>query len=310
MEGLGFIVAGGSTSVTSKRPSRDCFLYDVYADTWSELPKLLTPAECASAVAINHNVHVLGGLDERGDVMECLSLDADVEQWQTCAPMLRMCASPIAAVLNNKIYVLFNTTYENIKHGNYIVSLACFHPHKNEWSVCCSLPKGTVNTEGASLTPCNDKLFLIGGADRLCMSFSPHQNLWTLLEKPQTVQWKAAAISIKEGIILMGGKLGEMGGQDAKEVAEETMPDREEMALYSGSYQGLTKLYQSTGTSHQNLMTSSQGSVTSVQEAMTSEQEIVTSDQIEIYHVKKNEWKLMSAKLPVPLWNHVCFKGD
>ena len=250
----GIFAAGGSHKVTESLPSPQCFLYDRKDDTWLDLPPLSSPVEGASAVSLENNVYVMGGVEGRGDIVE--RLDLRTRTWYRCKNMIQPCASPILAQHDHFIYAIFNTADENRQHANESggggvgISVQRYNTRTNYWSFCASLPRHVKSTAGASVTTAVDKIYLFGGEDCLALMYSPHMNTWTSLTNSRSSSsfssssttspfspisittsvsstsssspgqqqyqvWQAGMASVQGSVYVFGGKCGEQGEESS-----------------------------------------------------------------------------------------------
>ena len=119
--------------------------------------------------------------------------------WQEGPKMLEKMQWPIAAAMDEKIYVV-NNENSNAKRPVPLQLL-----QNNVWQYKCSLPKDVAKTNCAILIALAEKLYLFGGYNRINACYSPVMNTWTLLNRPSNVHWGQSALVYEGKIYLCGG---------------------------------------------------------------------------------------------------------
>ena len=88
---------------------------------------------------------------------------------------------------------------------HYGINLQCYDPINQSCEFRQSLPKKIKNTRGASAITVASQIYLVGGEGCICACYSPSQNQWTTLKRPELVQVYASVVHIDGIIYLCGG---------------------------------------------------------------------------------------------------------
>ena len=104
----GFVFLGGRKFKGRGKFSK-CFMYDISADKWSDLPRMPIAADELSSVAIDDNIYILGGLIADRKLESVYHLDLGTQQWHTDPSMLVKQQWPIACSVGSNIYVSYNS---------------------------------------------------------------------------------------------------------------------------------------------------------------------------------------------------------
>ena len=134
--------------------------------------------------------------------MDCL--DMKTMTWSTCPDLLQGLVLPVAGCVDYNIYVIFSTTPDNERTAQGL-TLKCFDTTKSSWSFKASMPNAVKQTHGAATVAIDHCLFVLGGYQKICLSYDTRKDSWTILTSP--LNWRAygAAVYLKGKIILSGG---------------------------------------------------------------------------------------------------------
>ena len=154
--------------------------------------------------------------------------------WRTCPRMLQEMRYPIVSVLDNRIYVLFNTCPGNVgsvhpmirRKGNRLahapIRFQCFDVDQSVWSWKASLPLTVPTTRGAVAITVNHQIYVLGGEARLCLLYDPALDSWRSLPGCLRQHCYGSAFLHRDRIMLCGGQQNE---QDTDVIEELSLKD-------------------------------------------------------------------------------------
>ena len=200
----GLLVAGGGTQNNASTATNHCDVLNLSTLTWTSYPDTLSKMFGATAVYVDDRTFVLGGWCNRENIIESLNMKR--RKWKKCRDMLQKSCLPIAAVVNKFILVLYNTARANssFRRGNEI-SLQCYDISSDVWSFKAALPNTITKTYGASAVSVDQKMFVIGGWEKLCLSYDLPSNNWTILSPPEHMHVYGSSLYTDKKIIVCGG---------------------------------------------------------------------------------------------------------
>ena len=197
-----FSVSGGTENTLSST-TNDCILFDPDTLLVSHLPPPPVPRMKAGAAAIGTKLYLLGGYKQYSK-MSCL--DLKTEKWSDCADLIHDICFPIVCTIGKYIFALTSSELSRscYRAGDPIY-LQCYDSDKDQWSLKASPP--IRETAGASAVVVWNNFYLVGGKDRLCLSYSTCDDVWHTLDKPSKGHRYSSAVHINGRIILCGGSL-------------------------------------------------------------------------------------------------------
>lgn len=147
----------------------------VYAQTWDPLDTVPVGLAFPVVVALNGEIHVIGGGGPAGATDLHLRYQPLTNIWDTLAPVPYLAQQPAGAVLNGKIHY-FGGGYPN--SGTPLDSHYVYDPSLNSWAAAAALPIPRVIMEAASI---NGKLYALSGQpDKTRVDeYDPATNAWT-----------------------------------------------------------------------------------------------------------------------------------
>ena len=150
----------------------------------------------------NQRIFVFGGKDEKDEYSDCVqSMGSTSAAWESETPMPLGLQKPYAIKFMDKIYVFGGKSAEGLSRATME-----YNPLWHEWKMCSEMPG--VCKEGATVA-LNDKIYLVGGEERVCFSFAPAADTWTVLAPPQNVYNYSAGTTWNGKILLVGRKNAE-----------------------------------------------------------------------------------------------------
>jgi N-acetylneuraminic acid mutarotase len=170
-----FILGG---LINAQIPKGMMWEYDSVADKWTKKKNMPLATHHPAAVAYKGKLYVFGGgaeIKPGGDTWVPLNnaweYDLDTDTWKALAPMPTRRGSPVAAVVDDKIYVIGGAGY----HPNYkgpLIGLNATVPHRalgtneaydpatNTWEERSPMPTGRNHT---AIGVVNGKIYVLGG---------------------------------------------------------------------------------------------------------------------------------------------------
>ena len=192
----------GRQDEVSEDPKTQCIIYQKTDNTWTILPELPTVATRPAAVCMDVKIYVIGGADNQK--MDCLDMKSMT--WESCPDLLQGLFFPIVGCVGGCIYVVFSTCLSNeqlcTSRG---ISVQCFDTKTSCWSFKANIPAAVTETLGTATVTVDDRMFVLGGKDKICLSYDTRKDAWTILTPPcQRHHW-GSAVYLKGQVILSGG---------------------------------------------------------------------------------------------------------
>ncbi len=165
----------------------------LYSQTWDTLAPVPVGLAFPVVVALNGEIHVMGGGGPAGATGLHLRYQPLTNIWDTLAPVPYLAQQPAGAVLNGKIHY-FGGGYPN--SGTPLSSHYVYDPLPNSWSAAASLPIPRVIMEAASV---NGKLYALAGQpDKTRVDeYDPSTNTWTPKNPLPDMDFWYSAIVVK-----------------------------------------------------------------------------------------------------------------
>ena len=214
----GFIVCGGCDDF-SRPPVSLCHHFSFVTRQWKKLSNMLTPRYAASAIACElHSILVVGGCDGDGNESTvCEMLDYVNDKWSAAENLPKALSKPLIEIHNGRVYILPRDKIDNI--GEF--RLLEYNPFKSDHSECCTLPEAVKSTSGACLLTAFERLYLLGGEQRLAMEYWPYLDQWFVLSSP-TLKYDSSCC----GVLVQADYIYLFGGRKDKEEDERNAMER------------------------------------------------------------------------------------
>ena len=210
-DGIVVIAGGFMTNVSSM-----CHHFSVHTRRWSRLPDMPTARCAVSAVLLGNVLMVLGGFDKHdNELAVCEKFHMTDGVWSSSAPMIKPLWRPLVAVAANKVYIV---------PRDYTISpfimMQQYDNTADRFSRAAQLPQHIRDTWEACLVAADEKLYLLGGVQRLAIQYSPAADQWTQLlsQPPARYGWGGCCGVVHDGKLLLCG--GTTEGTDCKLVEE------------------------------------------------------------------------------------------
>ena len=158
-----------------------CHHFSVHTRRWRRLPDMPTARHGVSAVLLGNVLIVLGGCDKHyTDLAACEKFHMTDGVWSSSAPMIEPLYRPLVAVAANKVYIV--PRRYTISPGTMMQQ---YDNTTDRFSRAAQLPQYVQDTFDACLVAADEKLYLLGGVQRLAVQYSPAADQWTqLLSQP------------------------------------------------------------------------------------------------------------------------------
>ena len=196
--------------------SSECYHFSVHTRTWKRLPDMPTAWGYVSAVVLEHVLMVLGGVDKHfHNLAVCEKFHMADGVWGAAASMIEPLRKPLVAAAGNKIYIV-----PRQNHISPSSRIQQYDPTADRFSTAAQLPQHVQNTFCACLVAADEKLYLLGGMQRLALQYSPAADQWTqLLSQPSAgYDWGCCGAVHNDKLLLCGG---ETEGTDDRNLVEE-----------------------------------------------------------------------------------------
>ena len=213
----GAICAGGASEDKSNKATATCVQYNKAKDSWDLLPSMPVPTCGAGAVCIaGALLMVLGGFGDRKK--QAMSLNLKNMIWKTCPDMLQGVVWPIVGCIKANVYVILPTsTFNKDERRGSEISLQCYNTETSVWSFKAPLPDSVKKTAGARSATIKDLLYVAGGVGKICTSYNPTLNTWTILSPTLEPHMSGAVLVRNNKIVICGGAKDNLGSDDIEE---------------------------------------------------------------------------------------------
>lgn len=174
----------------------------MYSQVWDPLAPIPVGLAFPVVVALNGEIHVIGGGGPGGATDLHLRYTPSTDIWDTLAPVPYLAQQPAGAVLNGKIHY-FGGGYPN--SGTPLASHYVYDPALNSWSAAASLPIPRVIMEAAAI---NGKLYALSGQpDKTRVDeYDPATNTWAPKNPlPDNDFWYSAIVVHNNEVFRFGG---------------------------------------------------------------------------------------------------------
>ena len=203
-----FSVSGGTRNDWSST-TNECILFDPDTMVVTHLPPPPKPRMCAGAAAIGTKLYLLGGYKQYSN-MSCL--DLNTKKWSDCADLIHGVCYPVVCAIGKYIFVLTSTDIGGescYKEGDPIY-LQCYDSDKDEWTVKASPPTHIKDTSGTCAVTAWNNIYIAGGIDNLCLSYSTMDNVWYSYDGPSADHIDGSAVHLDGRIVLCGGSASDI----------------------------------------------------------------------------------------------------
>jgi len=173
-----------------------------HSQTWDPLANIPVGLAFPVVVALDGEIHVIGGGGPAGATDIHLRYKPSTDTWDTLAPVPYLAQQPAGAVVNGKIHYL-GGGYPNT--GTPLSSHYVYDPSSNTWAAAASLPIPRAIMEAASI---NGKLYAMSGQpDKTRVDeYDPAGNSWTLKNPlPDNNFWYSAMVVMNNEMYRFGG---------------------------------------------------------------------------------------------------------
>ncbi len=175
---------------------------NLFSQNWETLADMPVGLAFPVVVALNGEIHVIGGGGPAGATDIHLRYKPLTNIWDTLAPVPYLAQQPSGAVLNGKIHY-FGGGFPN--SGTPLSSHYVYDPGTNSWTIAASLPIARVIMESAVI---NGKIYALGGQPNKSRvdEYNPTTNSWTTKNAlPDNNFWYSEIAVLNNEIYRFGG---------------------------------------------------------------------------------------------------------
>ena len=196
----GIVIAGGyDGSVASQ-----CHHFSLDTRQWRKLDNMVRPRYSASAAEFDDmKLLVVGGCDSSElATAVCQILNVVSGKWTPTASMPEPLERPLVAAASGFVFIL---PQDEITSNTRILQ---YDPSTDSHTYRAYLPDGVQDTYGACLVGTGDKLYLLGGEERLAWQYDIHTDQWIQLTQPSAkyVYYEGCCAVVRaKNIMLCGG---------------------------------------------------------------------------------------------------------
>ena len=215
----GILVSGGyQGSVRS-----ECWLFDTVEKKWKPLPEMAVARCKHAAVAHAGRVFVVGGEDDADrpldsvERFDCRRRNAAPTAWTPVGRLRKALSDPLAQSCGADVFVV-----GGIGVGDHAsTSTQKYDAVRDEWLRRADMP---VACRLGAVAAVNDRIYVVGGHARSCMSYAPATDSWTILARPRERHCNAPAVVWRGRILLAGG---DVEGNATTTIVEEYNHERD-----------------------------------------------------------------------------------
>jgi hypothetical protein len=172
------------------------------AQTWDTLASVPEGLSFPLVVALNGEIHVIGGGGSNGAADIHLRYKPSTDTWDTLASVPYKAQQPAGAVLDGKIHY-FGGGYPN--SGTPVTSHYVYNPSTDIWLPAADLPVARVIMEAAAI---NGKIYAMSGQPEKARvdEYNPATDSWTLKNPlPDNNFWYSAIVVLNNEMYRIGG---------------------------------------------------------------------------------------------------------
>ena len=202
----GIVALGGKCySCAEPHSVRNCYHFSLSTRQWRSLPDMPTARFWASAVelAIGDILFLFGGMDESYNVLDvCEKFHVSDCVWSATASLVEPLCKPLVATAAGKVFIIPRVVL--IFPGTKIQQ---YDPILDSFSLAAQLPDYVLNTWEASVVSAGDRLYLLGGEQRLAVQYSPAADQWVQLRSQPAARYERGCCAVVHSgkILLCGG---------------------------------------------------------------------------------------------------------
>ena len=179
-----------------------CHHFSVITLTWRRLPDMPTARCAASAFVVRHMLLVLGGRDKHyNNLAVCERLHMTDGVWSSAASMMEPLWKPLIATVAGKVFIV--PQHSSLLTGSQMQQ---YDPTADRFSWAAQLPQHVQDTFCACLVAVSDKLYLLGGSQRLAVQYSPAAAQWTQLQSQPPDRYHGECCVVHGGKLLLVGE--------------------------------------------------------------------------------------------------------
>ncbi|ELU13304.1 hypothetical protein CAPTEDRAFT_193078 [Capitella teleta] len=193
----GIIVTGGYDQ--NKKNHADCHEYYSLNRQWQALAPMLEARYEHCSLFHQNALYIIGGKRDKRTYLSSFHC-MQSGQWRRLRQYPHAIAYPYAAVALNQIFAFGG--WKSQTEFNFEVFE--YDSTREQWLERATMPKRCTN---GSVAAYEGKVYVVGGDQRMCMSFNPQYNSWVEIQKrPQFEHCLAPALVWDTAIVVFGGK--------------------------------------------------------------------------------------------------------
>ncbi len=165
----------------------DCWLLSNTEFKWATIPNLNTARYGHVSVAIGDHVFVVGGKGGNNSLLSPMEhLDTDWKKWEAAPALSTPLEDPMVACIDQYMYVFGHDVcvrgayYAGMQKVSKYPRSFAFDTVSRKWIKIADMPQQC--SKGSAVALLN-KIYVVGGAERCCMSFDPYLREWTILSQ-------------------------------------------------------------------------------------------------------------------------------
>ncbi|TRZ04227.1 hypothetical protein DNTS_029919 [Danionella cerebrum] len=182
-----------------KETLHDVWKYNASLNKWIQVEHLNTGRWRHKMAVVAGKVYVLGGYDGNQRLNSVEAYDPFHNSWTETEPLMISVSSFSAASFDKCIYVIGGGPNGKLATNN----MQCFDSQLNRWSLKCPMPTESKCTNAVAF---KDAIFVVGGAMKALYSYSPVEDLWTLIVELGCERASCGIAACNNKIFITGGR--------------------------------------------------------------------------------------------------------
>ncbi len=200
LSGDGVVFTGGISS--NYRDVKLCWKLSLSTMDCTTVSDLNFARSSHASVCVGGQVYVLGGLSENGELQSVEYLDKKTGAWcvTTDMPVARYCHTAVS--YQHYIYVFGGMDHTSLTSSKTFV----LDTDTKTWSKKADMPYMQEGFTYGSSVVYSDRIYVLGGGEKCCMSYNPDKGQWRSHTGPRENHSWGSAVVWRDRILLCGGR--------------------------------------------------------------------------------------------------------
>lgn len=190
----GIFMSGGQRGNSVKSC---CSLYNLAEESCDDFPDMACGRTRHGSVYHDRAIFIVGGMDGIENLAEVAKFDVKRQIWSEVSPMHQPLVDPLVVSFGSKIFVMSGMDEKNLSS----TMTQEYDPVWDQWHFKAHMPEVC---SGGAVVCLGDKIYIVGGSTKTCLSYEPSKDVWTKLTSPEECHSYAPA-AVWDGKIVVGG---------------------------------------------------------------------------------------------------------